>query len=320
MRRKSPIEPKDRSFAVNLMEHLVVPTFVIDATGHVVIWNKACERLTGLGAKDVLGSTEHWRAFYDAPRPCLADVLAAGRVSEISQLYLNPTVPSDLGHGLRAENWCVMPLRGQRLYLAIDAGPIYAEDGTLVAVVETVRDMTEHKNAQLALQQLASRDGLTGLANRRSFDEYLEIEWRRGMRTGEPLSLILADIDFFKRFNDHYGHVRGDECLRTVAQTMQQSMYRVSDVIARYGGEEFAVILPNTNATGALIVAHRLCNAVRSLGIAHSHSDVGASVTMSAGVATVTPDSATRPDGLIELADKALYRAKSAGRDCAVAG
>ena len=315
MVRKPRAAGNDRSFAVNLMEHLVVPTFVIDADGKVMIWNKACERLTAIGAREVIGTNDHWRAFYAQPRPCLADVLVLNRLDEIDTLYHNAIVPSDIGHGLRAENWCVMPKAGRRLYLAVDAGPIYDEDGRLVAVVETLRDMTEHKRAQMALQQLAARDSLTGLANRRSFDEYLDVEWRRSMRQGDPISLILADIDHFKRYNDHYGHLQGDECLRNVAATLQAGLFRPADLVARYGGEEFVFILPATEAAGALIVAHRLRDAVHALGIDHEGAPEIGTVTISIGVATLVAERDSHPDTLIADADSALYRAKAGGRN-----
>ena len=201
---QQPARPsQELSFAVNLMEHLVVPTFVLDAGGRVLIWNRACERLTGVRASEVVGTSDHWRAFYDEPRLCLADVLAKNLATDLGRLYSFHTEPSAHGHGMKAENWCVMPRIGERLYLAIDAGPIYADDGQLIAVVETLRDMTDYKNAQMALQQQATIDGLTGLANRRSFDEKLQVEWSRAQRYGEPIALILADVDYFKRYNDH---------------------------------------------------------------------------------------------------------------------
>src|SRR4051794_22310499 len=172
----------DRVFALRLMEHLVVPTFVIDPDGHVMIWNRAGERLTGVKATEVLGTKEHWRGFYDAPRPCLADIVLNGTsgellYAELGQMKLDPTA-------LSAENWCVMPHAGRRRSLAIDAGPIYSETGELLAIVETLRDITIQHEAQLALKALASVDGLTGLANRRTFDDTLDQECRRAQRTG----------------------------------------------------------------------------------------------------------------------------------------
>lgn len=189
----------DLDFSVRLMEHLVVPTFVLDAECRVIIWNKACERLTGIEAAEVLGTQEHWRGFYDSPRPCLADLVAQGRTAEIDALYSDHDHAGDgaiVAHGRRAENWCVMPQLGTRLYLAIDAGPIYDDAGKLIAVVETLRDITAQKTAQDELQRLATRDGLTSVANRRSFDDMLNMEWRRASRESRALSLLMVDVDF----------------------------------------------------------------------------------------------------------------------------
>jgi diguanylate cyclase (GGDEF)-like protein len=308
-------QPQDRSFAVKLMEHLVVPTFVLDHECRVMVWNRACERLTGVAAGDVIGTRNHWQAFYSEPRRCLADVLAQGRSDELATLYPFHTEPSALGLGVRAENWCVMPRVGKRLYLAIDAGPIYAEDGRLIAVVETLRDMTEHKNAQIALQQLATLDALTGLANRRSFDDKLHSEWNRARRQGDSLALIMLDVDYFKPYNDLYGHQGGDECLKAVSGILQRQAFRAGDLSARYGGEEFAVILPNTNIDGAAEVAERIRASIELGALPHAASLIAACITISVGVSAAIPTPESTPDHLLAAADQALYSAKRGGRN-----
>lgn len=303
------------TFAVRLMQYLVVPTFVLDAERRVVVWNHACERLTGLPAAEVIGTRLHWSGFYTAERYCLADIVALGRHDDLAALFTTHTAPSESGSGLRAENWCNMPRTGNRLYLAVDAGPIYDDSGKLIAVVETLRDMTELKQAHLALQNLASRDGLTGIANRRTFDIQLQREWLRAQREGTQLSLALADIDYFKRYNDCYGHQQGDACLRRVANALDEATWRPADLVARYGGEEFAAIMPATNRTGAFEVAERLREAVNSLNLPHACSEVAPHITMSLGVATMTPTPGQQPHDLIAAADAALYAAKHAGRN-----
>lgn len=313
--RTTPQQVQNRTFAVDLMQHLVVPTFVLDHECKVMIWNHACERLTGIPAEEVIGSSNHWQAFYSEPRLCLADVIAQKRVDELATLYSYHAEPSEHGFGIKAENWCVMPRLGTRLYLAIDAGPIYAKDGQLIAVIETLRDMTDHKNAQIALQQLATIDGLTSLANRRSFDEKMQIEWSRAQRQGEPLALILADVDYFKRYNDHYGHQGGDECLKGVSGVLLRQTFRAADMAARYGGEEFAIILPGTELDGALKVAERIRAEVEGLAKPHAASEVSPYVTLSLGVACITPKPNSQHEKLISLADQGLYAAKGGGRN-----
>lgn len=306
------------SMAVRLMQHLVVPTFVLDAERRVTIWNHACERLTGIPATEMLGTNEHWRGFYNAPRHCLADIIALDQFDQLAGLYAAHTSPGEFGFGLRAENWCVMPLKGERRYLAVDAGPIFDDQGKLIAVVETLRDMTDQKLAEMALQNLATKDSLTGLANRRSLDEKLQLEWKCGQRAVASMAFILGDIDHFKHYNDHYGHQKGDECLRAVAGTIGTAVFRPADMTARYGGEEFAVIMPNTDLAGAQAVAERICGAVRDLAIPHAASATAPHVTLSLGVAALVPDSGSSLESLIAAADAALYRAKDAGRNRAV--
>ncbi|MDC0834510.1 Adenylate cyclase [Geitlerinema sp. FC II] len=199
-------------------------------------------------------------------------------------------------------------LRGQECLLAI------------------LHDITERKRAEAALEtanrqlhHIATSDSLTQIANRRRFDEYLNHEWQRMARERQPLSLILCDVDDFKRFNDTYGHPTGDVCLKQIAQAMRRSVKRPADLVARYGGEEFAVVLPNTHANGALKVARAIREEVWKLAIPHATSRVSDRVTLSLGVATQIPVFARLPELLVAASDRALYEAKARGRNCAVA-
>jgi diguanylate cyclase (GGDEF)-like protein len=164
------------------------------------------------------------------------------------------------------------------------------------------------------LKRLASLDGLTGIANRRHFDEVLEREWRRAMRQGTELSILMCDIDFFKQYNDTYGHLEGDECLRQVANAFVAATDRGGDLIARYGGEEFAVVLPETSLGGALFVAERMKLAIAQLKLANSGSPFG-HVTASFGIASAVPMPETTPLSLVDAADRALYQAKDEGKN-----
>ncbi|MBE9201369.1 MULTISPECIES: PleD family two-component system response regulator [unclassified Nodularia (in: cyanobacteria)] len=173
----------------------------------------------------------------------------------------------------------------------------------------------ELESANQELQRLVSIDQLTQVANRRRFEEYLTQEWQRMAREKLPISLILGDIDFFKCYNDTYGHQVGDRCLQEVAQSIKNTIKRPADLVARYGGEEFAVILPNTDKEGAIILGEIICSVVRKRAIPHSSSVVSSYVTISAGVATLIPQPNSDYQEIIFLADQALYQAKKAGRD-----
>ena len=165
------------------------------------------------------------------------------------------------------------------------------------------------------LRQMSMKDGLTGIANRRSFDERLSAEWQRCQRSGAPLTLMMIDIDHFKLFNDHYGHHDGDRCIRAVAQTLQQVASRPNDLVARYGGEEFAVLLPDTDDVAATRIAEQCLAAVAGMAMPHAVSPVGANVSISIGVCTLRVSEQATPDLLITQADQALYQAKRSGRN-----
>ena len=225
--------------------------------------------------------------------------------------------------------------------------------GTVARMIGTVQDITERKESEqaladyrMALEEKMRLDPLTNVANRRALDEHVTTQWQRAMRNHRPLSLLMIDVDHFKRYNDHYGHVEGDECLKRVAQTLASRVTRADELLARYGGEEFAVLLPETEAAQALVLAQKMCAAVHALGIAHADSDTAPCVTVSIGVAcihpvfntagdlqsdnalstdssTLDPELAQALDGamaqaLFEQADAALYTAKQQGRNRAV--
>lgn len=195
------------------------------------------------------------------------------------------------------------------------------DDGTVESLVGFMFDISERKQTeakvlslQRELEDLSFKDGLTGLANRRRFDALFEAEWESARRTARPLSLLMIDIDFFKEYNDHYGHVGGDACLKRVAQALGTGATRPRDFLARYGGEELALVLPETDAAGAERVALRCTEALAAEKIPHAASAVAPVVTVSIGVGTIIP----RTDGavaFVDAVDKLLYRAKQTGRN-----
>jgi diguanylate cyclase (GGDEF)-like protein/PAS domain S-box-containing protein len=195
------------------------------------------------------------------------------------------------------------------------------ETGLPSGILNMVRDVTERKraeqqleNAYHAVEALAVMDALTGLANRRRFDQCLTAEWRRCLRDRKPISMLLIDADLFKSFNDAYGHLRGDTCLKQIAEAALDVVTRPGDLVARFGGEEFAIILPSTANEGAMQVALEICESLRRRKLIHSGSPFGI-MTISVGCATIAPKLGQHATDLIEMADKALYRVKRSGRN-----
>ena len=187
--------------------------------------------------------------------------------------------------------------------------------------IAILRRQVDHQTRELqraneSLRQLSDRDGLTGILNRRKFNEVLEVEFSRARRASSSVSLLMIDVDCFKALNDHYGHQRGDDCLLEVVESMESVSLRTDDLIARYGGEEFAVILPSTDHSGALDVAERLRAAVRARAIPHVLSPHNQLLSISVGVATIRPEQQDTSDALVQWADRALYSSKIAGRNC----
>ncbi len=199
------------------------------------------------------------------------------------------------------------------------------EAGEVEALIGFMFDISERKQTeqqllvlQKQLEEFSYQDGLTGVANRRMFDNRLQVEWANAQRSSQPLSLILLDIDYFKQYNDHYGHVQGDDCLKHVGQALSVAAARPRDLVARYGGEEFALLLPETDATAAARVAERCRQLIREQRILHAQSQVAPLLTVSLGVGTLIPDQQTSPPAFLEAVDRLLYQAKHQGRDRAV--
>ncbi|MPM71659.1 Sensor histidine kinase RcsC [bioreactor metagenome] len=178
-----------------------------------------------------------------------------------------------------------------------------------------LKELSDLKEANFKLENLSLSDGLTGISNRRAFDNYIDKSLRNCMRSEKPISLIMADIDYFKAYNDNYGHLQGDDCLIKVAKGLTSSVKRPLDFVARYGGEEFAIILPETDENGAMIIAEKVKEAIGSLNIPHEHSNVAPYITLSLGLVSLWPDKSYSISEFIDCADKALYEAKFKGRN-----
>lgn len=247
--------------------------------------------------EDVLG-----RSLIDFVEPSFKEAVAA-HLEQIER-------QGGQGEALEATFQC---MDGQSVKVSIQAACIVYQGE--VAVQISMQDITERKALEEELRNLSRLDSLTEIANRRAFDEWLEREWCRAKRGGASLSLILADIDMFKHYNDHYGHQAGDECLKAVAKALADVARRPIDLTARYGGEEFAIILPDTTVEGAVCVAENVAVSIDALQIEHAASSVADVVTISMGLASVVPEGDATIGTLIAKADKALYEAKRAGRN-----
>jgi len=273
--------------------------YEVDLKGRFVLVNDALCRALGYSASEMIGMD--YRKYTDAEN--------AEKIFHVyNQVY-------STGKPKKSLEWEIACKNGKTMAVAASVSPILATGGDAVGFRGIVRDISIQKRVEKTLARQSFQDELTGLANRRRFDEELQREISRARRGGFSLSLLLADIDCFKGFNDHYGHLAGDNCLKQVASALQRAVYRAGDLVARYGGEEFTTILPQTEIEGASIVAERQRRQVEALNISNDPSTAAKTVTVSIGVITARPTAQTTPEQFIAAADKALYRAKKAGRN-----
>lgn len=283
-----------------IVENAVEAIIVMDVTGTVEEFNAAAERLFGYEASEVIG--KNVSMLMPEPDHSSHDTYV--------QRYLQTGQRRIIGIGREVvglrKDGSVFPMR-----LAVSETTV----GGQRHFTGIIHDITAQKQLEEHLRTLSMRDGLTGISNRRSFDEALEKEWCRERRQAKPLSLILADIDCFKRYNDSYGHQAGDACLKAVADCLAASVHRAGDLVARYGGEEFVVLLPETPLEDARLVAEHIRQNVLALAITHGASEAAAVVTLSLGVAGLVPGQRQSSHELLGLADQALYTAKFSGRN-----
>jgi diguanylate cyclase (GGDEF)-like protein/PAS domain S-box-containing protein len=288
----------------NALEGIVA----LDKDGRVSFLNRRMAAMVGYRVEEVLG------------RPYL-DFLAKDQFEDAAAKQ------SERSQGLDGVyERCLLRKDGGRKWVQVSARAVLDAAGGYAGAFSVIIDIDARKKAEAALAASNKRlteqsllDGLTGIANRRRFDEALAREYRRHARGGALLSLVLIDIDHFKAFNDRYGHIQGDACLRRVAEALRQNVSRAGDLVARYGGEEFACILAETDATAAAALAERLRRAVAALDIPHEASPTAGRVTISCGAATARCLPGGSPLDLLARADAQLYRAKAAGRDQAAA-
>ncbi|WP_309122693.1 diguanylate cyclase domain-containing protein [Paenibacillus sp.] len=310
--RKSECELRS---AVNLqrtlLDHIPSGLLVEDEKGRIIYVNR--ELLTMFGE--------------EAHPDALAGVAKSKLFERYREAFFDPGARLrmfELAEGKTPAKGMYVDMADGRTF-QLDYAPVF-EEGRINAHLWKYQDVTEIKNnekklqeANTVLKRLSGIDGLTGIANRRSLDEQLKFEWDACARSGKPLTVLLLDVDDFKRYNDNYGHLNGDACLRRIAETLEACVQKPDDFIARYGGEEFAALLPGTTIEGGAKVAERMRRAVDALRIAHEHSSYGPHVSISVGIGSVVPSGEGSESEVLERADRALYAAKTGGRNRVVA-
>lgn len=290
---------------------LSLGVIVVDVHYRITLWNAWMEMHTGRSANEAIGQD-----FF-----VLFPELKHHRVGVAIHQAICHNLPALLSQSLHRSPFPLFaePAQpGERISQAVTIVPLgNAERYCLIQIVDVStavrRESLLREQAHELLSQSLS-DGLTGVGNRRYFDLCIDKEWRASKRSSKPLSLLLIDVDFFKRYNDHYGHQHGDVCLQQVATAMRNALQRPGDILFRYGGEEFCALLPETRSADAISVAERLRASVQALGIPHAKAP-GRVISVSVGVATYSQRSQAAHIELIQAADRALYDAKHAGRN-----
>ncbi|HEX8786485.1 MAG TPA: diguanylate cyclase [Telluria sp.] len=263
---------------------------IVEHSGRIQYANPACERYLGYAPEDLVGRTLGQLLDCEESDCSLCSAAMVGTTREVRVCQPDG--------GLRA--------------MDLTMTPMHAADGLFVALLH---DITHHKKSEDALQRAALLDPLTKIANRRHFDGFLEREWQRAIRNGQPLSLVVLDVDHFKQYNDTLGHAAGDACLRKVAQTLQDHAARPTDLAARYGGEEFVLLFGETPFDSAVRLAEMMRRAVEALELPNPRSTASPWITVSVGVATIVPTQLDEIENLFVCADRAMYAAKAGGRN-----
>lgn len=298
---------------------LQVGIIIIDEHRNIALWNQWIAQRSHIPQAEAI----------DKPFASLYPELQGGRLMQAIDQTLRHKMPSLLSPALHKTPLPLFQSKSdkqhkRRIQQMIHVIPMSGPQGQTHCLIQ-ITDMTYGMNREMVLRHQAEElrranfmDALTGIANRRKFDESLALEFHRAQRTKSPIALIIADIDHFKDYNDFYGHPQGDRCLTLVAQALQDALRRAGDLVTRYGGEEFGIILPNTNQSTAAAIAENLRIRISTLAIPHEDSPVSPIVSVSLGVAAIVPEIGTDFHSLVSAADVALYEAKHSGRNQAI--
>jgi len=299
---------RQQQFLQNVIDNIPSLITVKDRQDRIQIANQASAAIYGLTPEAMVGKLE------TEINPNLSESQA-----EHYRQINNQVMASRCPHQTEQ---AIIDMNGVNRWYKMIVSPFQDGNDEVTGVIGNWIDITDRKDIETALQaanekleRLATLDGLTQVPNRRCFDEYLQQEWSRMVREQQPLSLVLFDVDFFKPYNDYFGHQQGDEALIAIAQAASRAVKRAADLIARYGGEEFGIVLPNTRRTGAEIVAKAVQEEVSILKIEHPKSSVNDYLTVSMGIASVVPTQEQSPEDLVAAADAALYQSKRRGRN-----
>lgn len=300
----------DNEYFVNLFQEIPEAIVLSDNLGCIVKVNREFSRMFGYSEAEALGR------FIDdlvAPEEFREEATTITEAVAHGQKFSLEAVRKRKDGSLVNVSLLGVPIVTSRRQVAVFG--IYRDISARVkaerALLESRRQLEE---ANSMLERISNHDGLTAIPNRRSFEHFYELEWRRACREHKWISLVMIDVDFFKSFNDHYGHLAGDQCLKHIAHALQV-LNRPGDLVARYGGEEFVAVLSGTDRAGAVLMAERMRERVQMLKLPHEQSKISPHVTISLGVATEVPEANANPLNLVLKADQALYLAKSRGRN-----
>ena len=301
------------------LDRIALPTFVISKDNIILYWNSALESLSGLKREDMVGTSEQWKPFYSAPRPCLADlIIDGGQDSDVERYYTGKYQASELiPDAYEAEDF--FPDCGENgEWLHFVAASLLNHNGDIIGAIETLTNISARKKAELELierertyQQLSITDALTGLYNYRHFKNQIEMTLENSARYNHSFSLLFIDLDNYKNLNDTYGHIIGDRILELFSQLIQECL-RLNDSAYRYGGDEFSIILPSTGYTGAVNLANRIRETVNNHNFP-VQGDAFVKVTSSIGVTEYKAGDDVKE--IVSRADSALYTAKRVGKN-----